>query len=109
MLKLDEHGLLYFRPFLKGYYVDLINENADRDVWITTLKDAVRNQAGEDNWEMFGNGWTAIIKFIIDQCHKRFYNVHRYDRWSKIIKNCIILALTDGQKKEGKHDIRRVF
>lgn len=51
----------------------------------------------------------AIKKFIIDQYTKRFYNVLRYDRRSKMIKNCIILALTDGRKKEGKHDIRRVL
>ncbi|MDE6743024.1 MAG: hypothetical protein K2J95_03985, partial [Lachnospiraceae bacterium] len=56
------YDLLYLRPFLKEYFVNLINENADRDVWITTLKDAVRKQAGEDNWEMFGNGWTARIE-----------------------------------------------
>ncbi len=56
------YDLIYFRPFLRFYYVDLIKENADREVWITTLTNAVKDQAGEDAWAEFGNGWTARIE-----------------------------------------------
>lgn len=56
------YDLLYFRPILRFYYIDLIKENADREVWITTLINAVRTEAGEDAWAKYGNGWTARIE-----------------------------------------------